>query len=92
MPDLLFDQILDELQEIHEVFPELSFGAVIQQAIDSHKLSFNKNLNDVSSKEIMAALQSFNGKHTRVRLNQSVNKEIRLQRALDAEKMRKVRP
>lgn len=83
MTDLLFDQILDELQDIHEQFPELAFGPVLQQAIDRSKGGFNKNLNDLSSKEVLSALKAFNNNHGAVRIKESVGKELRLQRSLD---------
>lgn len=63
MADLNFDKIMTILQEIHELFPEMRFGQVLQQAADVKKASNNKNLNDMNSKEILLALEEFKSHH-----------------------------
>lgn len=84
MTDLLFDQILDELQLIHDTFPDLPFGAVLQEAVDTSKRGRNKNLGDLSSKEILTALRAHSKNHSAVRLGVATRKEERLERAKTA--------
>lgn len=59
MPDLNFDKILKTLGDIHNEFPDLRFGEVVQNSIDGAKRLHNLNLNDRSSKEILKALVQF---------------------------------
>lgn len=72
MTDLHFNQICDVLKDIHEKFPDLRFGQVIQVALDTSHKRNNVNLNDVSSKKILAQLQDFN-----VMTNERRTKEIK---------------
>ena len=62
MTDLKFNEILEELKSIHQKFPDLRFGEVVQNSIDGYKRLNNLNLNDKSSKEILKALKEFNSK------------------------------
>jgi hypothetical protein len=60
MTDTIFIEILEELSKIHTEFPDMRFGLVIQNAMDSDKRINNVNLNDRSSKQILTALKKFN--------------------------------
>ena len=57
--DMNFNKILEVLKDIHNKFPDLRFGAVIQIAIDTYKNNKNIDLNEKSSKEILKALEEF---------------------------------
>lgn len=69
MADLQFDKIIKELQAIHEKFPDMKFGQVVQNSMDFHRKNTNINLNDRSSKDIFAALVNFTAHHERKRAN-----------------------
>jgi len=60
--DLNFEPILQVLLEIHEEFPDLRFGQVLQHAIDRGKSQNNANFFDQSSKVILKSLFDFNEK------------------------------
>jgi len=57
--DLNFEPILQVLLGIHEDFPDLRFGQVLQQAIDNSKQANNANFFDQSSKVILKSLYDF---------------------------------
>ncbi len=57
--DMNFSKILKVLKEIHEIAPDIRFGATIQIAIDTYKNNKNIDLNEKSSKEILKALEEF---------------------------------
>lgn len=59
MVDLNFKNILNELKDINKLMPDIRFGSVLQNAIDHKKRNFNWNLNDISSKEILASLVEY---------------------------------
>ena len=59
MTDLNFPKILDKLKEIHEEFPELRFGAIIQNSTNDLKRDNNFNLNNITSKEILKSITDF---------------------------------
>ena len=59
MADEIFNQILTELTDIHNEFPDMRFGMVLQNAMDLDKHIDNVNLTDRSSKQILKALQNF---------------------------------
>lgn len=65
--DLKFNEIMNELNEIHSKFPDLRFGQIIQCAIDTSNQITNTNLNDKSSKVILKALQEFKINHSKRR-------------------------
>jgi hypothetical protein len=67
MADELFKEILEELKKINCAFPDLRFGSVVQTAMDYDKKTFNDNLIDRSSKQILTALQNFHAYHEKVR-------------------------
>ena len=60
--DILFENIMDELNDIHNKYPDLKFTSLIQTAVDRYKRSNNFNLHDLNSKNLLTALQEFNGK------------------------------
>ena len=60
--DTQFNTIIQELQAIHRDFPDLRFGAVVQMALDENKRSQNNDLNDVSSKKFLTAIQGYKQK------------------------------
>ena len=70
MTDLNFQAILDELAAIHEEFPEITFGSAVQHAIDTAKRGFNKNLSDITSKELLAALKQYHAATAQARSTQ----------------------
>lgn len=69
MPDLNFTKVLDELRAIHTEFPDLRFGQAIQIAIDERKRKPNTDFSDISSKELLASLQSFRENTRKTRLD-----------------------
>lgn len=68
MADLIFNDILEVLIEIHEEFPDLKFGQVIQIAIDRKKGKENVNFSDISSKEILSHLNDYKN-HLKTKTN-----------------------
>lgn len=58
--DLEFEDIIKELQAIHSAMPDIRFGRIIQEAIDSDKRLHNVNLFDISSKNLLSALKQYN--------------------------------
>jgi hypothetical protein len=57
--DLNYDKIIEGLNKIHMDFQDLRFGEVLQNAIDRKKNCNNANMNDMSSKEILSAVNDF---------------------------------
>lgn len=57
--DMNYEKILIELKEIHELFPDLRFGHVVQAALDRAKNTRNLDFHDLNSKRILAALIKF---------------------------------
>ncbi len=60
--DLSFQKILDLLKEIHEEFPGMRFGQVLQVAMDENTLCNNTNFFDRSSKKIFLSLSKYHEK------------------------------
>ena len=60
MQDILFNDILNELKDIHQKYPDLRFGQVIQESMDLSKKLNNVNFFDKSSKQVLASLVEFN--------------------------------
>ena len=58
--DILFNEIITVLQDIHNKFEDLRFGQVIQESMDKSKRLNNVNFFDRSSKQILTALNEFN--------------------------------
>ena len=54
--DANFNKVVTELKKLHENYPTIRIGSLIQQALDIKKRKENFNLNDVSSKELLACL------------------------------------
>lgn len=59
MSDLNFDKIIEKLKEIHSQFPDKRFGEVVQGAADMARMSSNANLFDISSKQMLHALEEY---------------------------------
>ena len=59
MQDTNFVKIIERLTEIHNQFPDIRFGQVIQTALDLHKKKSNANLHNYNSKVILKALDNF---------------------------------
>lgn len=57
--DTNFPKIIKKLTEIHEKYPDLRFGALIQSALDLHKKKANSDLHNYNSKVILKALENF---------------------------------
>lgn len=57
MSDVNFDRIIKALQDLHEEFPQMRFGQLLQNALDQEKGLQNVNLNDRSSKDILTCLE-----------------------------------
>ncbi len=57
--DINFIKVMDELKKLHKEYPTIRFGSLIQMAMDHKKRKLNSNLNDVSSKELLASLGEF---------------------------------
>lgn len=58
--DLNFNNVLEELKRIHDKYPDLRFGSLLQTAIDTQKLGSNTDLHDMSSKQILSCLIEYN--------------------------------
>ncbi len=59
MADLNFIKILDKLRDIHEEFPDLRFGEVLQKALDRASNRPNVDFHDLSSKKILLSIGTF---------------------------------
>ena len=57
--DVNFNKVILELKKLHKEYPTIRFGSLIQMAMDHKKRKLNYNLNDVSSKELLASLSEF---------------------------------
>jgi len=57
--DINFNKVITELRALHKEYPTMRFGSLIQMAIDTKKKRINFNLNDVSSKELLASVKDF---------------------------------
>ena len=57
--DVNFNKVVDELKKLHKEYPTMRIGSVIQMALDIKKRKDNFNLNDVSSKELLACLVGY---------------------------------
>ena len=57
--DINFNKVISELRALHKEHPTLRFGALIQIAIDKTKRRINFNLNDVSTKELLASVKDY---------------------------------
>ena len=57
--DINFIAILDKLKEIHESYPDLRFGLIMQTALDNAKNTRNFDFHDMNSKKILSALDKF---------------------------------
>lgn len=57
--DAKFKPVLKLLEEIHEEFPDLRFGQVVQGAIDLGVGRGNVDLHDYTSKRFLACLEKF---------------------------------
>lgn len=66
MTDTYFDKILEILNQIHEEYPTLRLGQVLQGAVDHHFKSSNRDLHDISSKQLHESMVSFH-KHLQSR-------------------------
>lgn len=57
--DSNFKNILNLLKKINKKYPDLRFGAVLQEASDILKMKNNSNLFDISSKNMLKGLDDF---------------------------------
>ena len=72
--DPLFEDILKELARIHEAFPDMRFGQVMQNAVDLGRKSHNIDINQRSSKQILFSLTEFNTHH-KIKRERAKNKK-----------------
>ena len=68
--DTNFDAIIEKLKEIHNAYPEMRFGQVVQLALDTGIMQHNVNLNDRSSKEILTHLTTLEGKIVKIKIKE----------------------
>jgi len=61
--DTNFEKIIKKLLEIHKEFPDLRFGEVLQNSVDSKKQKKNSDLSNISSKQILSELDEFKAVH-----------------------------
>ena len=54
-----FEFIIEKIKEIHNDYPTLRFGEILQNSLDSYFRSNNNNLVDRSSKQILLALVDY---------------------------------
>ena len=57
--DINFNEVIKELRSLHKEYPTLRFGALIQMATDTKKRRVNFNLNDISTKELLASIKEY---------------------------------
>ena len=57
--DIEFPEILAVLEQIHEEFPDMRFGRVLQEAMDRDLRKPNTNLFDISSKKLLSSLNKY---------------------------------
>ena len=57
--DINFNEVIKELRVLHKEYPTLRLGSLIQMAIDTKKRRINFNLNDVSTKELLASIKDY---------------------------------
>ena len=57
--DQNFTKVMVELKKLHKEYSTLRIGSLIQMTMDLKKRRINYNLNDVSSKELLASLKEF---------------------------------
>ena len=57
--DQNFIKVMAELKKLHKEYPTIRFGSLIQMTMDQKKRKENSDLNDVSSKELLASLKGF---------------------------------
>ena len=60
--DINFNKVITELRVLHKEHPTMRFGALVQMARDTKKHRSNFNLNDVSSKELLASVKDYRQK------------------------------
>lgn len=75
MADTNFGKIIEKLQDIHNKYPDLQFGFIVQSALDKVKNSKNVDFHSMNSKEINTALDIFEV-HIQNIKNQNNNKKI----------------
>lgn len=85
MTDTKFNEVVDKLKEIHEKYPDLRFGEVIQTAVDRSKQTKNVQLHDVPSKLFLKALENFDSR------TESVRKVKKIKDKFQKNKFQKVR-
>lgn len=69
MTDTNFPKILDKLREIHEEFPDIPFGRVLQTSVDKHKNGKNVDFHMLPSKILLSCLDNFQGNVRKAREN-----------------------
>lgn len=65
----MFNEIIKTIRKLHKDMPDLRFGEVIQNAIDSDVRLTNVNINDKSDKVLFHAIKKYYLKHTEARQN-----------------------
>jgi hypothetical protein len=73
LTDTNFPKILEELARIHEEFPDIPFGRVLQSSVDQHKQGKNIDFHMLPSKILLSCLESFK---LRVRKNKNKPKKM----------------
>lgn len=58
--DQNFPKVLDELKKLNKQYPTMRLGTLIQAAVDTRKKTPNYDLSNVSTKEMLSAVQEFN--------------------------------
>jgi hypothetical protein len=56
---MVFNEILNKLEQIHIEMPDLNFGEVVQNAIDTKNKIINNNLNNLSNKKILTSIEEY---------------------------------
>ena len=57
--DMLYKDVLEILDEIHVLNPDLKLGMVLQTSVDNAKFGKNVDFHDLSTKKMLSALQKF---------------------------------
>jgi hypothetical protein len=56
---MVFNEILNKLKQIHIEMPDLNFGEIVQNAIDTKNKIINNNLNNLSNKKILTSIEEY---------------------------------
>lgn len=59
MTELLFEEFVKALRELHEANPTIRISLLLQSSIDHAKRAINSDLNNVSTKQLILYLRAY---------------------------------